>query len=557
MERCLKSPDILLYIIEILYPYEIVDANTSDHYHDRDHTGGRGAIAALAQVCKFFLEPCLNSLWRHLLSLSPLLNTLDDTCVPLRPGEHGPRVFPGLLRNPDQFEDPSKLNWSRFDFYAHRVRSVWTDDDDAIPDSVFFAIGVERRAPLLPNLRHIIWRQNSRSKLPYLSLFCGPALQRLTVYLGNENVMQMEHGRSSIFALMSSLSLHCSSLQALAIVSDKNGDLTETELQDEASWMVLGMRSLRSFSSAITITSKALSRLSSMRSLRAINIVGEHSLDKLVTSPVFFPELEEFTVSDIPLPAVTRFLASFRYRHSFRTVNVSSLGCVSSRDIEPFVRALYSFCNPETLTRLCLHFCAVEHEGSDFDYHDPAVGSHVLTALREFAQLRICSIQACGILWEDQFLKDVAPSWRSLQALELDALGILRPGSNMSMLSLLTVAMLCPDLHNLSLGLANWDTIGVLPGGLRKLDRDHSRPKLHVNLGRVPPNSERRVAAVLRMLFPGVYAAWNRRIEFWIRHDWPGYEDTTEEEYSARPFEPEEGPFTVPFPYPDQWVPLS
>ncbi|TFY57606.1 hypothetical protein EVG20_g8478 [Dentipellis fragilis] len=559
MHRCLKSPVIVLCILEALYPYKVdiadIQESTSSrvyrcgadgpgktyHYLERDPTGGRGAVAALAQTCRFFLEPCLNTLWRHLFSLSPLLNCLDDTCVPLSKGEQGPRLRPGRLRNPRQFEinDPNKLNWNRFNYYAHRVKVNWTDDDDDIPKYVWFRLAASRRAPLLPRLQHLIWRETDRSKLPYLSLLCGPALQRLTVFPGDPQTESPDNDESTMVTLVLSLSLRSPLLEEVEIVLDMDGDYAAEELCEPASWMVAAMHPLRSFKCAACLDTLAFTWLSSMPALHSFGLVGGWVFRDLVASPVFFPKLEEFTVSEIFLGEMTRLLTTFLPRHSFTTISVSTSIYIPGGEIEPFVKALCLYCNPATLTHLRLDLTdEVLRDGID-----RTLDSDTLIALQQFTQLREFSIKAYQIQWKDQFLKDIAPAWRSLQILKIDTVCIFRQPTGMpksTMHSLIPLATFCPDLHSITLEICNWDDPDpVLMAIQRPNMKEHaSLPMLHVCLGHnlnAPPKdlrAERRVAAVLKALFPNIRSAWNTGVEFWIRHDWPEYQDLTQEAYS-------------------------
>ncbi|TFY58877.1 hypothetical protein EVG20_g7992 [Dentipellis fragilis] len=507
------------------------------HYFERDPTGGRGAVAALAQTCRFLLEPCLDALWRHLFSLSPLLNCLDDTCVPLLEGEHGPRFCPGALRNPDRFGDLNNLNWDRFNYYARRVKSCWTDDDDGIPNPVWFGLAASRRAPLLSRLQHLIWRGSDQSKLPYLYLLCSPALQRLTVCLGLVGTGEPENDKSAMVNLVSSLSLRSPSLEEVEIIIDNDYDVDE--LCPTASWMVVTMHPLRSFSSASSIDLQALTWLSSMPALHSIHLTGSSAIRDLVASPVFFPELKEVIVSEVDLVDMTHFLTSFRTRHSFTTISISTLEDPSDGEIESFISTLCRYCNPDTLTCLRLNLVS---ESMWYDDDEPTLEYRIFIALRQFAQLREFSIKARGIRWEDQFLKDMAPAWRSLRIFNVDTahkLELEQPLPKFTLRSLIPLATFCPDLHSIALEICNWDDPDPVLMAIQRPRKEHaSLPELHVRLGHdldAPPKNlraERRIAAVLKALFPNVHSAWSTGVEFWIRHDWPEYKNLTPEGYS-------------------------
>ncbi|KAA1477220.1 hypothetical protein DENSPDRAFT_844419 [Dentipellis sp. KUC8613] len=553
MHRCLKSPVIVLCILEALYPYKVEARESTSskahlydedgpretfHYFERDLTGGRGAVAALAQTCKFLLEPCLDALWRHIFSLSLLLNCLDDTYVPLPDGAYGPRLRPGVLRDPGRFNNLNSLslNWDRFNYYARRVKSCWTDDDDAIPNYVWFGLAASHKAPLLPRLQHLIWRGSDQSKLPYLYLLCSPVLQRLTVCLGTNESGGSDNDQSAMVNLVSSLRLRSPSLEEVEIILDDDEEDME-EVCPSASWMVVAMHPLRSFSSASLIDLQALTWLSLMPALRSVNLTGNDAFLGLTTSLIFFPELKDCAVSGVCLEEMTHFLSCFHTRHSFTTISVETLGCAPMGEIEPFIRALCRYCNPDTLTCLRLNFIDnLPLDGTP----ELTIDYHVFTALQQFSQLREFSIKARGIRWEDQFLKDMAPVWRSLRIFNVGTGDMpRRPLPDFSLQSLIPLATFCPDLHHIGLQISNWDDPDPMRMAIQRPRKEHaSLPELHVRLGRdvdAPPKNlraERRVADMLKALFPNIHSAWNTGVEFWIRHDWPEYQKLTPEGYA-------------------------
>ncbi|TFY64360.1 hypothetical protein EVG20_g5967 [Dentipellis fragilis] len=383
MHKALKSPDILLYIIEILYPYI---TSRHEHYLESDWTGGRAAIAALAQTSSLFLEPCLNALWRHIGSFSILFSCLDNMKNPPYEGMQ--------LKETIRFESPIDLNWGRFDYYARRVRSLWTDINDEIPNSVFF---------------------------------------RLTIFPGEAETAADDDGQFSIAALMLSLSDRSPSLETMQVTLDTGDELDMDALHDEASWIALSTHSLRSFTCATSISSRALARLSTMPALHSVHLTGEDTFQGLITSPVFFSELENLTISGVALRDITRFLTSFRSCHSFTTINILTVDDTPRREIGPFIRALCTHCNPDTLTRLCLRLGDndLDERSADGIPFKPLKVCRTLTALKKFTHLREFSIVACGIQWEDQFFEVVAPAWRSLRALELISTGAQRSALTM------------------------------------------------------------------------------------------------------------------------------
>ncbi|KAA1476052.1 hypothetical protein DENSPDRAFT_932763 [Dentipellis sp. KUC8613] len=284
-----------------------------------------------------------------------------------------------------------------------------------------------------------------------------------------------------------------------------------------------------------------------MPALHSVTLVGgwAFTFEELVTSPVFFPKLEELTVSEVSLSEMTSLLTSFPAHHSFKAISLVMQTDATGEEweVEAFIQALCSHCNPATLTHLRLTLFD-EMPWEDFDW---TLDCHVLIALRQFTQLREFSIKTHRIQWTDQFLKDFAPSWGSLRILEISSGDMLRSSQpaefNFTMESLIPLATFCPNLHIITLELYNWDApnpalMQVIPRP--SLKEQTSLPMVHVCLGHssyAPPKNlrvERRVATVLKALFPNVRSAWNAGVEFWIRHDWPEYQDLTQEGYAIR-----------------------
>ncbi|KAA1477219.1 hypothetical protein DENSPDRAFT_844418 [Dentipellis sp. KUC8613] len=552
MHKALYSPDILLYIIEILCPSKPGFTCHYDHYNEDDSTGGRSALAALARTARIFLDPCLNAIWRHLFSLSPLLNCLDDSPNAILDG-------PGMLRNPGYFEkNPDNLNWDRFDCYAHRVRSLWMDNEGEIPVAVLFVLATTHRTPLLPLLQHLMWRHTDPARLSYIHLFCGPALRRLSIFRpagdGPDNNPHAEEDRSIITTLMLSLRDRSPSLHTVEFLLEDGDCFSHDDVYPEASWMVLAMPLMRSFRSATSLSSRAFTRLSSMQGLCSINLTGREVVGASRNPQLFFPDLEEFSIQEIELKYATDFLLSFPHRHSFKSINISTRHKTPGSAIEQFITALCKQCNPETLARLCLRLdpYGCRHPEDDAD---PPASSDVLARLRTFTQLRELSIQACAIQWEDQFMKDVAPALHRLTALELDS--ECTKHSKLTMQCLIPLAANCPDLQSILLHLHSWDDPDPTLMTIQRPRAASSLPRLDVHFNDVPAKAERRIAVALKAIFPNVYASRNQRVEFWIRHDLPGYQTITEEDYSTyRSRLPQDlhGAATIFYPDPERWL---
>ncbi|KAJ3755431.1 hypothetical protein EV360DRAFT_72858 [Lentinula raphanica] len=131
-------------------------------------------------VCKTWLDPCLNVIWRELNDLTDLVRLL------------GPTTTKGMVLEFVQEDVP--LKWDRFLFYARRVRKIYQEGQDAqmypkyALESVFAHIAYQRPSNILelcPNLKVLEWCGDTHYHMINPSiLFMGPSLER---YILNED----------------------------------------------------------------------------------------------------------------------------------------------------------------------------------------------------------------------------------------------------------------------------------------------------------------------------------------------------------------------------------
>ncbi|KAF9531201.1 hypothetical protein CPB83DRAFT_809583 [Crepidotus variabilis] len=156
----------------------------------------RQTLLSTALTCKRLLEPALDRLWRHLDSLFPLLKLL-----PAFVRSDGTWVLRGPI---------TQAHWTRFDYYAFRVRAfTFTRDPDTLDIAmhVYFRLAQLRAAyippstspyisstsdiissqtlskglPLLPNLHHLHCPCTSQTDflISGICLFLSPSLRSL------------------------------------------------------------------------------------------------------------------------------------------------------------------------------------------------------------------------------------------------------------------------------------------------------------------------------------------------------------------------------------------
>ncbi|KAF9062360.1 hypothetical protein BDP27DRAFT_1336711 [Rhodocollybia butyracea] len=103
----------------------------------------RKALLSLGLASKDFLEPALNSLWKNINNLNPLLSVLPETTV-----VNGEKMILSQIA-------PS--SWDRLQYYTNRVRTFNDDDllvgpeESIVHESVYAYLG--QKPPIFPNLR--------------------------------------------------------------------------------------------------------------------------------------------------------------------------------------------------------------------------------------------------------------------------------------------------------------------------------------------------------------------------------------------------------------------
>ncbi|EDR02634.1 uncharacterized protein LACBIDRAFT_308339 [Laccaria bicolor S238N-H82] len=128
-------------------------------------TSCKHALAQAAVTCKTFLEPALDRLWCTLDTLFPLLKLLLS-----------------FIRCEGTYVLRGPTDWSRFDFYAKRVKNFsYTRDPDHLDIAlrVYFRIAQLRTSPILfPSLQHIHCPSISSNDflISGICLFLSPSL---------------------------------------------------------------------------------------------------------------------------------------------------------------------------------------------------------------------------------------------------------------------------------------------------------------------------------------------------------------------------------------------
>ncbi|KDQ53426.1 hypothetical protein JAAARDRAFT_210068 [Jaapia argillacea MUCL 33604] len=142
------------------------------------------SLANLAQTCRSSLEPALDVLWYKMLGTEPLLKLIPALEVSYIEIDYRPLV--------SYYETPYPLeeeHWSRFDYYARRIRILEFDHNGDIDCDIYSRLSQHTTSPnLIPSLRSFIWVHKSPYKsfasfTAEVSPFFTPSLQ--TIYIRN------------------------------------------------------------------------------------------------------------------------------------------------------------------------------------------------------------------------------------------------------------------------------------------------------------------------------------------------------------------------------------
>ncbi|KAG1781808.1 hypothetical protein EV702DRAFT_607746 [Suillus placidus] len=159
------------------------------------------SLARLAQTCKAFSDPCLDSLWHTMDSFSPFIPLLPRSAHSALRGERGvlyhcatlkshwstlTRRLNILCRAGVHIKRPGE--WESFDKYARRVQAysqTTLDENHIAVDNYYLQhayqrISTMRQKHLFPNLRDLVWLILDSHSLESWSL--PSSLQSLTIF---------------------------------------------------------------------------------------------------------------------------------------------------------------------------------------------------------------------------------------------------------------------------------------------------------------------------------------------------------------------------------------
>ncbi|KAI5124157.1 hypothetical protein M0805_000966 [Coniferiporia weirii] len=162
MLHLLKDPEVARFLLDYIL----------------ETPGGRRTVARISRTCKALSELALNSLWRELDSLLPLIS--------LMPGH----LFKRARRPGSGFWSKDKIpraeDWRKLISYGERVRKIaYNESVGNIHASIFSVIEeCKTQEYVLPNLKSLHWKVESAEGLKRSLLFLTPQLRCLAIEIG-------------------------------------------------------------------------------------------------------------------------------------------------------------------------------------------------------------------------------------------------------------------------------------------------------------------------------------------------------------------------------------
>ncbi|KAF8153364.1 hypothetical protein B0H34DRAFT_723246 [Crassisporium funariophilum] len=170
----LSNPDIMSLIFDHLAGDQSLIDSTP-----------RSSLLNVIKTCTIFMEPALDTLWKTLPSLLPLLLLLPSFI---------------LVDNVYMLEDVVDSDWERFDVHARRVRTIYMEPlPSSISQDVYLQIQRIRSTHLLPALRELRIPDNSSIHLS--STFLLPTEHLKMIELNNNAISNSQFIRQFLPSL--------------------------------------------------------------------------------------------------------------------------------------------------------------------------------------------------------------------------------------------------------------------------------------------------------------------------------------------------------------------
>ncbi|TFY68204.1 hypothetical protein EVG20_g3647 [Dentipellis fragilis] len=157
-----------------------------------------------------------------------------------------------------------------------------------------------------------------------------------------------------------------------------------------------------------------------------------------------------------------------------RVLEIRIATCPTASDLHALVNTVASYCPSVTLFSLDM----VTYESCDSDPRDRVLASQLLAPLLRYQAMEHFHLHACGIIFDDAFLKDAAAAWPDLGHLKIQPHLTDRPSpsrdtaSTITLGGLLPLAERCRHLNKLVVWVAG--SAGDVPAQYEKCERKES-----------------------------------------------------------------------------------
>ncbi|KDQ50983.1 hypothetical protein JAAARDRAFT_62868 [Jaapia argillacea MUCL 33604] len=441
-------------------------------------------LVRLARCSRSLLNPALDVLWKEMYSMGPLMELIP--VVNSKMGPYSNTTITYYLSQPPQAED-----WVRFDFYAHRIRTLYyehgyrTDGDCKI----YGRLAQCRPHPMFPNLRSLVWHHDAAavfdtSFIEEVSYFLLPSLRELSmgtqVWDYPAKPDRYPAGEAAE-AFMLTLTRQCPLLESLEL---------QGQIQDMSFSSIRVFRNLQSLNlSAFSMDRPYadidfLSALSDLPCLHSISGLDAEVAGSSVQ--IGFPALRSLafgSVNPTGLIIILRAITST----SFKSLSIDSFLDSSQEDISTPLAILSSFAQLEEI-----YICFLPWRPK---YVVPPIEWFFCLGHLRKVILRTHDVRKGWPTMDFVLSERIALAWPQLEELSLQC--------PFRITSLKPLALLCPNLTTLACNaLITQDD----EDDLTNLTQDApvlSHPLHNLNLDYyLVPEDYRLIAAVLGRLFP-------------------------------------------------------
>ncbi|KZT28019.1 hypothetical protein NEOLEDRAFT_1239786 [Neolentinus lepideus HHB14362 ss-1] len=358
----------------------------------------RRDLYALAQTCRSFCTPALDSLWEEMDSLVPLLSLLIPALQLDRlPDGSPPRVISYTIAKPITAE-----SWLCFDQYRARILSL-NSSEYVISPAIFEVLARSRpdTLPILPNIQKLVWENYSSAGS--LGIFIAPSLKVL--YIGRTmSLGYLERNRDlrALENVLQTLAVQAPSLLSMEL---NNQEMFGRSLQGLFQCQNLTNLVLRD-----PVSDGVMRSLSHMSQLKSISLrVRDLDLGDRSAWPTF-PNLESITFNRSPLNcvvAVLQQLSTTRLAHLTLESDFGDRIGAPPRVFEELFSALVQSKQTLKTVRISDIFSFVDN----LEFMRPLFQCHEIEEF-DFRKL-IASTEM------DEAMEDLARAWPKIEKLQL------------------------------------------------------------------------------------------------------------------------------------------